>query len=464
MKINIKKILLSLFLVSLFLIGSKTFGATYNFSQNLTIGSSGDDVVALQQILVNGGYLTMPAGVAMGNFGNLTKQAVIKYQSANNINPVGNVGPITRAVLKNTDLSNSNTNQEIITNNLSVIPPSIINKPDATVPTITLNVNPKEVASGTSATIDWKAINAVDQCKITAKDSAGKNMSSIIDLFGSKSTGPITKSTIYTIICYNKYGIPGIASTSISVVDPSMLISQQIYTQTSSITGISTSSANRGDIVTITGSKFLNDNDVYFDGSKIDSNLILLQSSTSISFIIPAYQQCILANCLPSPVETKIETGGKKTIQVANTNGFSNNVSFTLPSKIIIIPGTPPIKPYVAPKLAINSITPTSGNRGDIVVLTGVSFASDAIVFFGGFKVPDNLVVSKTNNIISFFVPPFQIGCTDPDYEICPKLPLPGNGLIIETGGVKDVYIMNISTKATSTTIQFTLPSKKIIY
>ena len=149
MKTN-KKIIFSLFLVSLFFIASKTFGATYNFSQNLNVGSSGDDVTALQQILINGGYLTMPAGVALGTFGNLTKQAVIKYQSSNNISQTGTVGPITRASLKSIDISN--TNQETSTNDIPLIPLGIINKPDAAVPTITLKITPKEVASGTSAT------------------------------------------------------------------------------------------------------------------------------------------------------------------------------------------------------------------------------------------------------------------------------------------------------------------------
>jgi hypothetical protein len=67
-------------------------------TSNLTIGSKGDQVTALQQILVNGGYLVMPAGVAYGYFGALTKSAVIKYQLAKGITPaVGYVGSITRA-------------------------------------------------------------------------------------------------------------------------------------------------------------------------------------------------------------------------------------------------------------------------------------------------------------------------------------------------------------------------------
>src|SRR3989338_6450727 len=46
-----------------------TTGGSYNFQTNLTIGSRGADVVTLQQMLVAGGHLTMPAGVAMGYFG-----------------------------------------------------------------------------------------------------------------------------------------------------------------------------------------------------------------------------------------------------------------------------------------------------------------------------------------------------------------------------------------------------------
>ena len=337
MIINYKKILFSLFLLSLFLVGNKISAATYNFSQNLTIGSSGDDVVALQQILVNGGYLTMPAGIALGTFGNLTKQAVIKYQSANNINQTGTVGPITRASLKNIDLDN-NRNQETITNDSSLIAPGIMNNPDAVAPKITLNINPKEVASGTSATIDWKVDNAVDQCKITAKDSSGKIMTSSIDLTGLKSTGPIKLSTTYTIVCYNKYGIPGTKSVSVNMIDPSKVSSQQSYSQASSILSISTSTGNRGDTITLKGTNFLTSNEIYFDGAKIDSSLILSQSSTSISFKIPDYTSCLSATCLPPTFDTKVETGGKKIIQIANTNGFSNDISFTLPSKIIVIP------------------------------------------------------------------------------------------------------------------------------
>lgn len=48
----------------------------------LKIGSTGADVVALQEMLVKGGYLVMPVGVKYGYYGNLTAAAYAKYQAA----------------------------------------------------------------------------------------------------------------------------------------------------------------------------------------------------------------------------------------------------------------------------------------------------------------------------------------------------------------------------------------------
>src|SRR3989338_8131770 len=74
-----------------------TTTSSYAFNTDLTLGSKGADVTALQQILVSKGYLTMPAGVAMGYFGTLTQSAVSKYQAAAGISPTaGYFGPKTR--------------------------------------------------------------------------------------------------------------------------------------------------------------------------------------------------------------------------------------------------------------------------------------------------------------------------------------------------------------------------------
>jgi peptidoglycan hydrolase-like protein with peptidoglycan-binding domain len=73
----------------------------YNFNKNLTMGSRGADVTALQDRLTTDGFYSY--GVSTGYFGNVTKTAVKAFQTANNISPVsGYVGPLTRAALNST--------------------------------------------------------------------------------------------------------------------------------------------------------------------------------------------------------------------------------------------------------------------------------------------------------------------------------------------------------------------------
>lgn len=74
-----------------------TVTTSTTYSTDLTIGSTGSDVTALQQMLVAQGHLVMPAGVAYGYFGSLTKAAVMKWQAANGVSATGYFGPISRA-------------------------------------------------------------------------------------------------------------------------------------------------------------------------------------------------------------------------------------------------------------------------------------------------------------------------------------------------------------------------------
>jgi peptidoglycan hydrolase-like protein with peptidoglycan-binding domain len=93
-----KKAIFASALASLLIAGS-AFAAGYTFSNYLTVGSTGADVVALQSWLVANNYLVMPAGVSMGYFGQLTKAAVVKYQAAIGLPSTGFVGPLTVAKL-----------------------------------------------------------------------------------------------------------------------------------------------------------------------------------------------------------------------------------------------------------------------------------------------------------------------------------------------------------------------------
>lgn len=69
-----------------------------NFTQTLTLGSTGAEVVELQSFLEAQGTLTIPAGVSKGYFGGLTQSALAAYQAMEGISPaVGYFGPVTRA-------------------------------------------------------------------------------------------------------------------------------------------------------------------------------------------------------------------------------------------------------------------------------------------------------------------------------------------------------------------------------
>ncbi len=77
-----------------------TTESTLTSSSDLSYGSTGDNVSALQSFLVSGGFLTMPAGVSMGYFGSLTKAALASYQSSVGLPAHGYFGALTRAEIQ----------------------------------------------------------------------------------------------------------------------------------------------------------------------------------------------------------------------------------------------------------------------------------------------------------------------------------------------------------------------------
>lgn len=83
----------------------------YTFNSNLTVGSTGADVVALQTALMAAGH-NIPAiasgAAAKGYFGSQTKTAVQAYQASKSIPTTGFVGPMTRGALNGGALAVSN--------------------------------------------------------------------------------------------------------------------------------------------------------------------------------------------------------------------------------------------------------------------------------------------------------------------------------------------------------------------
>ncbi len=79
--------------------------AASSFTRDLTIGSTGDDVKALQQLLNSKGFAVAATGAGSPGsesmyFGALTQSALAKWQAANGVTPsVGYFGPKTRAAI-----------------------------------------------------------------------------------------------------------------------------------------------------------------------------------------------------------------------------------------------------------------------------------------------------------------------------------------------------------------------------
>jgi hypothetical protein len=94
---------------------------TSTFTKYLAPGSGNAQVTVLQQALAAQGYFS---GAVTGYYGAQTKAAVIKFQTAHSINPLGVVGPATRTALNqlgSTSVPNTNniSNVDITTMTLS---------------------------------------------------------------------------------------------------------------------------------------------------------------------------------------------------------------------------------------------------------------------------------------------------------------------------------------------------------
>jgi peptidoglycan hydrolase-like protein with peptidoglycan-binding domain len=98
--------------------GGSTSGAcALKSAPDMTVGSTGANVVELQDYLIGKGLLTMPAGVSKGYFGSLTQSALAAYQMSMGISPAsGYFGPITRGSIvcsDTSDDSDDNTDSDL---------------------------------------------------------------------------------------------------------------------------------------------------------------------------------------------------------------------------------------------------------------------------------------------------------------------------------------------------------------
>ncbi len=82
-------------LTLLFVASLATHTAHAAITSQLDLGSSGNQVIELQQFLATNSFI-YPAGIVSGHFGPLTQAAVLQFQVAYDIPQVGRVGPMTQ--------------------------------------------------------------------------------------------------------------------------------------------------------------------------------------------------------------------------------------------------------------------------------------------------------------------------------------------------------------------------------
>ena len=164
---------------------------SFSFANNLTLGSTGNDVLQLQKFLnqtpatqVAAVPFAGSAGKETSAFGPKTAAAVMVFQKANNIPATGIVGPLTRAAM----------NKMLTT----------VTVPEAQAPTVSaLQVNMSTPGSATvSANYDGKGLNPTIWFAYGASPSSMTILSAKVVSDKTAGSSTVTISDLGTGVCY----------------------------------------------------------------------------------------------------------------------------------------------------------------------------------------------------------------------------------------------------------------------
>jgi len=108
--------------------------SSYTYNTDLTVGSTGADVTALQNQL--------GVSPATGYFGSITKAAVVTYQTANGLPATGYVGPLTRAKLNASSSMTTTTTTTTTSNPVTTTSSTVTNTGVEGILTVNLNSTP----------------------------------------------------------------------------------------------------------------------------------------------------------------------------------------------------------------------------------------------------------------------------------------------------------------------------------
>ena len=185
---------------------------SFTLTQNLSLGSKGQDVTTLQEFLVAQGYLHV---APTGYFGTLTQAAVQAFQEANGIAAIGQVGPLTRAKIESTtgtcaQTATNSSSSSISSTSTATPTPGLItpiipgyggggggggrSSPDTTPPTVSLS------APASGATVSGSAVT------LTASASDNVAVANVQFKVDGTNTGAAITSSPYTT-AWNSTGV-----------------------------------------------------------------------------------------------------------------------------------------------------------------------------------------------------------------------------------------------------------------
>lgn len=189
--------------IACLLVTSNTVAAA-TFDRALIPGSTGPDVAQLQQILTGQGDYTYPQ--ITGYYGMLTKQAVVAFQTANGLEPIGSVGPKTRELLNSlaTEAASSGNNQNSQPIVLIISSPSTITGNQTAYVIWASSGAASCMASGSwqgeRPTVGWQAVSPTSSgntYSITCSNSAGSQTKSVTILNSASVAGGGSQVSYY---------------------------------------------------------------------------------------------------------------------------------------------------------------------------------------------------------------------------------------------------------------------------
>ncbi|MBP7967242.1 peptidoglycan-binding protein [Candidatus Woesebacteria bacterium] len=383
-----------------------------SYTRDLSRGTRGEDVRAVQQVLKSSGFLS---GVADGIFGRMTEIAVLNFQSYNNINATGIVDAETFVKMG----INSNTTLP------PVCPLTYVNGIAQYYCNSNNTVSINSVSGPQSLNV-----NQQGTWTVSASSYAGGYLTYSVDwgdrvAYGILSSPTLSQQTQSTATFTHTYTTAGSFVPKFTVTNASgqnatstqsIIVSGYGSSYAPTISNLSPSTGTAGTSVTVYGSGFTTSgNTINFGGVTI-SNLNSY-NGTSLTFTVPAMSMqiyCVAYPCIQP-------TSQSYNVYVSNANGVSSNATtFTYTTN-------PPYVIY-APKLSY--LSPSSGTVGRQVSVYGEnSFPNDAVVYFGGYPI---VALFTSSNVMSFNIPSSLSNCSG---SVCSQSMIPVNP------GNYDVYV-----------------------